>query len=653
MIAALSFLFSLGAAHAQFTESAATLGLETLTSKEGGVCWGFIDDDDRVDVVVMTHPSARVYLNMAASFADVTDAALPFLAPQTLSAGRACVLADVNNDGYVDLARTAIDAGTMPTAPDGIEVYLNGGPPDFRLGSETGPEFAVRATDMPGFEVNAEGLVVIDIDRDGWLDLVPQTEGGLVFYRNEGLSMGVSFERITEAWATAVVGAIDTAGDYITAADFDVNGTVDLAARLDTLPDLYRNTGGAFEMLAAPNFPAPNTQKGGSAFCDFDGDGDLDYFASDGDFATTGVDRIWTYAGGAFTATDQPPVEGTPNDVDGVACADVDNDGDVDLFLSNTGNDLLYLNQAADGGGLSFTLDASAIVGAQNGEGADFADFDNDGDLDLLINQTAFDMMGMRLAAPNEFYVNGTNDAQYLAVRVLADVGSCPGNERLRDDIGAVVVLRDAGGAVLGARDVSGGRGHGQQPSPVIHFGLSGSPDAQYRVDVVFQHPSGVRTELRVTPTALGGYHLLRVVSTDPDGDGILTEHEGVADPDGDGIIASADTDSDNDGRPDSEEAGDTDRCTPPVDTDMDGAPDYLDDDGMRIDAGSVDAGSRDAGAASRDGGAAGFQAHGSGCISCAAGGRADFGPLAVAFALALVRRRATRAARGARAARR
>lgn len=640
MIAFLSVLLSLGAAHAQFTEAATRVGLETTTTKEGGVCWGFLDGDDRVDVVVLTHAGGNVYLNQIDGFADVTAARVPFLAMQTVSSGRACVLADVTNDGHADLVRTSIDGGATPTDAGGLEVFVNSGPPDFRLGTATGPEFDLRPSAMPpDFRVNVEGLVVIDRDRDGWLDLVVQSEGGLLFFDNTMQVAGVGFERVTAPWAAALVGANDTFGDFITAGDFDADGDVDLAARLDMLPDLFRNTGGMFEELA-PDLPAPNAQKGGNALCDFDGDGDLDYFSSDGDLATVGVNRIWTFDDGAFTATDQPAVSDMV-DIDGVACGDVDNDGDVDLFLSNTGDDLLYVNETAAGSELSFALDARGIAGSDNGEGADFADFDNDGDLDLLINETQFDMMGARVPAANDFYVNGTNDTRYLAVRVLADVSSCPSDPILRDDLGAVVLLRDAAGTMLGARDVNAGRGHGQQASPVVHFGLPGEPSAQYRVEVVFQHPSGLRTELRVTPSSLGVYQLLRVVSTDPDGDGILSEHEGVADPDGDGIIASADTDSDNDGRPDAIEAGDADRCTVPVDTDMDGAPDYLDDDGMRIDAGPglVDGGGRDGGGPRADAGEAGFQAHGSGCISCAAGGALEYGG-AVALVVILCRLR-------------
>ncbi len=63
----------------------------------------------------------------------------------------------------------------------------------------------------------------------------------------------------------------------------------------------------------------------------------------------------------------------------------------------------------------------------------------------------------------------------------------------------------------------------------------------------------------------------------DTDGDTILDGDEGVDDVDGDGTINALDSDSDGDGFSDTEEAGDTDLSTIPVDTDEDGVPDFLD----------------------------------------------------------------------------
>jgi len=66
-------------------------------------------------------------------------------------------------------------------------------------------------------------------------------------------------------------------------------------------------------------------------------------------------------------------------------------------------------------------------------------------------------------------------------------------------------------------------------------------------------------------------------VDVDPDGDTIVTAHEGDADPDGDLRPAYDDPDSDDDGLPDRFEAGDADPVTFPIDSDGDTTPDFLD----------------------------------------------------------------------------
>lgn len=609
---------SLSSAHAQLTDRAAELGLDTLGVKEGGLCWGFLDDDEWIDLVVRTNPDTHVFANEGGTrFTDVTATRAPTLT-QAGDLGRACAIADFDHDGNNDLVLTT---GTT------VRVYLNRGSPGFELGPD-GPDFVVDATAIP--MMDSEGLAVLDYDRDGWLDIAFQALAGVRIVHNDA---GAGFSLPMGARAMALAGPATGTGDYLTAADFNLDGLVDLAARLSDAPDLYANTGTNFAAVAMPDFAALATDDGAIVFCDFDNDQDFDWFWSDGPVMTEGVNRIYTQdAPGVFALTGEPAIAFT--NIEGVACADFDNDGDLELYVGTSTVDSIFRNEST-AAGLAFT-EQMLEIGMNDGEGADVADFDNDGDVDLLINETS--RMDPDPSIHNVVGVNGTNSPNYLMVRVLAEVGSCP--SVLRDDLGAVVAVRASDDSWNGPiSEVSGGRGHGQQPSPVLHFGVP-DPSAEYVVDVRFVHPGGERVEVRVRPAALGTYHLLRAVTNDPDGDGIRSTEEGDADPDADGIAASFDVDSDGDGLLDGAEAGDLDPCTPPADGDADGTPDYLEPSEMpRLDGGAP---ALDGGSTPFDAGVSGpvFQAHGSGCIRCSAPALDGRDAIFVAALAWLVRRR-------------
>ncbi len=137
------------------------------------------------------------------------------------------------------------------------------------------------------------------------------------------------------------------------------------------------------------DYPMPALMGGGAAVFDYDGDSDLDLFFVDyGESATqhseAGRDRLYRRsADGRYTDV---TVEAGLGDLGrGMGCAvgDVDNDGDLDLFVSDWGPDTLWRNNG-DG---TFT-DASRDVGIGDpgfGTSAAFLDYDRDGWLDLFV----------------------------------------------------------------------------------------------------------------------------------------------------------------------------------------------------------------------------------------------------------------------------
>lgn len=160
--------------------------------------------------------------------------------------------------------------------------------------------------------------------------------------------------------------------------------------------------GQQFQDETASRFPAdPNEYTNQITVGDLDGDGDLDIiFANGGDFDTPGTPqqlRIYINNGaGVFTdqsASWLPP--GSQFIARGVELGDVDGDGDLDVIIAQDFNRQPQL--LINNGGDLFTNETAARLPAMtlSSGGAQFADVDNDGDLDLyLIHGGAVNRLG-------------------------------------------------------------------------------------------------------------------------------------------------------------------------------------------------------------------------------------------------------------------
>ncbi|MCG6927419.1 MAG: C25 family cysteine peptidase [Acidobacteria bacterium] len=502
-----------GTAEAQFTNVTASSGaINVGGTKDGGLAWADWNNDTCLDLAVNTSSAAvgsRLLMqdvsggSCAGTFTDVTACLAPGLTSAALE--RAMVWADFDADGDLDFARNDNTA---------VEVYLNNGPgpgpgggcPAWSVfGSAGAPSQVFNATTNPPAQTvfNTEGMGWIDYDGDGDLDLIADNhDGGVQLFRNDGGSSLVHADPTPAGLPTAGGGN----GDYAAFGDIDDDGDVDVLLRKSATPDLLLNGGGTFtnpDPAVAPNVGfdqvASNGNKGGVAMCDFDDDGDLDVFWTDND-----PNQIWEQtAPGVFAARGVPVgINTAGGGVDGVACGDVDNDGDLDLMLGGGAADQLFRND----GGFSFTDISPANFGLGNSEGVAFGDYDNDGDLDLTINRST-----------NELWRNDTNTSTYLMVDALYVQGGVS-----RPAIGATLRLLDCTGApISGLREVNGGRGHGSQDPARVHFGIpsTGGRDENTPVVIRVSYVSvgGARSTVlkAVVPSALGTYQLASVASNE------------------------------------------------------------------------------------------------------------------------------------------
>ena len=188
----------------------------------------------------------------------------------------------------------------------------------------------------------------------------------------------------------------------------------------------------------------------GPVFGDYDGDGDLDLFIA----SEIGLNQLHRNDGGSFRQIAHQDTFYLGEQTVGTAFADVDNDGDLDLLASalvvRFGGDELYQNRD------NYLVPVGPLIGLakeSQGRGVSFADFDGDGDQDLLVA----DIKRSRL------YRNISREGHWLQVDL-------EGPERNRHALGARVELRAGGQRIL--REVQSVYGYCSQVQPRLHFGL-------------------------------------------------------------------------------------------------------------------------------------------------------------------------------------
>ncbi len=155
----------------------------------------------------------------------------------------------------------------------------------------------------------------------------------------------------------------------------------------------------AQQFQMATNFPGTATWSEGVECADVDQDGDLDIFVADGDgFATAGTarqNRLWinqTAQGTPYGLVDESLTRlGThTSHAKGVTTGDVDGNGWVDALYLNaffTSPPFLYVNQGAGNPGFfNFEGVARGFTTSLSSGSAQFADLDDDGDLDVIVN---------------------------------------------------------------------------------------------------------------------------------------------------------------------------------------------------------------------------------------------------------------------------
>jgi len=291
--------------------------------------WGDYDNDGNLDLFIdnHTHRCHLYHNNGDGTFSDMQAAS------GIIKAGdrHGSAWADYNNDGYLDLSSCygAQGGHGLGTKQDLLYRNLQNGQFD-----NVAPEAGVTNTFG-----RARGPAWADYDRDGNIDLLDgNLQTDMVLYRNNGDG---TFTDVTEQAGLAHLQYIECAF-----ADYNNDGLPDIfltcSQRVNPPPDaLYRNNGdGTFTNVSAEAGILPLVNGRGIAWADFDNDGYLDLFISrGGDDFTASQTLYHNNSDGTFTEiTDQAGL-GEMNNNRAAVWGDFDNDGYLDLYVSNSGSD--------------------------------------------------------------------------------------------------------------------------------------------------------------------------------------------------------------------------------------------------------------------------------------------------------------------------
>ena len=324
-----------------------------------GCCVADYDNDGNRDIFVTNFGQNVLYRNRGdGTFSDVTLQA-GISNDKLFSAG--CAFADYDNDGWLDLVVVNYVLLDLENAPDcsqnGIPAYCR--PEDFapdRIYRNNGNGTFTDVSQEVGLTSLGRGLGAIwtDVDNDGWLDLYIANDREVNFlYHNNGNG---TFTEIGELNGLALNEHGDTESSMgIDTADYDNDGDLDVIlthyqAETNTL---YQNDGkGIFWDVTAQSHlgePTLIPLAWGTGFVDFDNDGWLDLFFANGHLHDNieKLEEVGTYKQrnqlfynqGGDTFADLSAVSGDGMLIEkssrGAVFGDYDNDGDLDILVMN------------------------------------------------------------------------------------------------------------------------------------------------------------------------------------------------------------------------------------------------------------------------------------------------------------------------------
>jgi enediyne biosynthesis protein E4 len=303
--------------------------------------------------------------SFAQTFTKITTGPLV----NTIGDSRSVNWIDVNNDGFIDCMIT-----NGPQGGQNNMLYINNGAGGFT---------ALTGDSIVSDNKPSDGATWADTDNDGDLDCFVANWYNVnnLFYTNNG-----------NGTFTQVAGPVVISGGYCETAswgDYDNDGLIDLYVTNSAGTNknlLYHNDGNSsFTKITAGALVNDIFDSRCVNWTDMDSDGDLDLFVTNENNQNENIYR--NDGSGTFTKLPAGPLVNDGGKTMSGSWGDYDNDGDMDVFLANDqGNDGLFRND----GNFNFTKITADTVSNCGGNSfsSAWSDIDNDGDIDLFVTNS-------------------------------------------------------------------------------------------------------------------------------------------------------------------------------------------------------------------------------------------------------------------------
>ncbi|MEM7309175.1 MAG: VCBS repeat-containing protein [Planctomycetota bacterium] len=460
----------------EFVDAAQAAGVDDATFGRGAAMVD-LDGDGRLDLIAANAGMNNFFYRQLPDHSFQKANALWSVAPDARETW-GVVAADLDNDGDLDVYFG--NGGFIQVEPNQLlrnDIGTGGGLTD--VSGAAGAAAQARQT---------FGVSALDDNVDGRLDLFASQTlyhdyDSCRLYRNLG---ELAFVDVSTAAGIVEQGSFRHTG----AGDFDNDGLIDVGVGNGIGPNrLYRNAGdGTFQEVAkAVGVDHPDNNFG-FVFQDLDNDGWLDVYLPKYQIVPTTESRLLRNAGDG-TFVDVTAASGmTGQDDMGHEMADLDLDGFHELYIG-TGNpyfenvDLMLRIRPAGPGFAVTDISASsgiASLGLTRSHGMAVGDVDDDGDVDVFLNTGGPDYIPDSIE-DNALWLNQGTGASWVGVDLEGVLSN-------RDGVGARIAARTTIGTTAHAHQAAG-HGFSNTSSRTVLLGLANAA-ALERVTV--EWPSGI-----------------------------------------------------------------------------------------------------------------------------------------------------------------